>query len=134
MDLTDEALQRLQAAAKYCSVAQARTRQPTTEVLVCAVGLGMRRERRVELRLVVLVAVWVEMGMGEPQISRPGCACTRCQHLRSITVAVWGGDDAVPEGGEVLSDGELPLHGDAAQRGAAHSLLHRADAGRMWPI
>ena len=116
VDLTDEALQRLQAAAKYCSVAQAITRQPTTEVLVCAVGLGMRRKRMVKLRLVtvrvvVLMAVWVEVGMREPQVSRPGCTCTRCQHLRSITVAVRGGHDAIPERSKVLSERELPLHG-----------------------
>lgn len=49
VDLTDEALQRLQAAAEYCSVAQARAGQPAAEVLVCAVGLGVRRERRAEL-------------------------------------------------------------------------------------
>lgn len=141
LDLTDEALQRLQAAAKYCSVAQARTRQPTTEVLVCAIGLGMRREKRVELRLVslwvvVLVEVWVEMGMGmgEPQVPRPGCACTRCQHLRSITVAIRGRHNTIPERSEVLSDRELPLHGGMVQRGAADLLLPSTHAGRMRPI
>ena len=79
VDLTDEALQRLQAAAQYCSVAQTRIGEPT-----CVVHLGMRKRRRVELWLVMLwvlvlvvvllMAVRVEMGMKtrEAQVSRPG--------------------------------------------------------------
>lgn len=134
VDLTDEALQRLQAAAKHCSVAQARTRQPTTEVLVCAVGLGMRRgrgkrKRRVKLCLVMLwVVVVVKMGMGETHISRPGCTCTRCQHLIGITVTVRGSHDAVPQRSEVLSDRHLPLYA------GADSLLPDAHSARMRPI
>lgn len=138
LDLTDEALQRLQAAAERCGVAQAGTGQATTEVLVRAEGRGVRRGRRVErlslwvvVVVVVMVEVWVEVVMGKPQVSGPGCARTRCQHLRRVTVAVGGGHGAVPERSEVLSDGELPL---VAQGGGAQLLLPTAHAGRMRPV
>lgn len=136
LDLTDEALQRLQAAAERCGVAQAGTGQATTDVLVRAEGLGVRRGGRVErlslwvvVVVVVMVEVWVEVVMGKPQVSGPGCARTRCQHLRRVTVAVGGGHGAVPERSEVLSDGELPL---VTQGGSAQLLL--PTAGSMRPV
>ena len=122
VDVTDEALQRLQAAAEHRSVAQAGSRQPTTEVWVCAVGLEVGGERRVQLRLmmlrevVALMAVRVEVGVGEPHVSRPGRTCTRCQHLRGVTVAVGRGQDAVPQRSEVLSRGALALPSSRAGR------------------
>lgn len=122
LDLTDEALQRLQAAAERCGVAQAGPRQAAAQLR--AVALRVRRERRVQPRLVplrVLIEVCVETWVGQSDLSRPGCARTRCQYLRCITVTVWGGNDAVPERSEVLRDGGV------VQRGAA-------DLVRMWSV
>lgn len=110
LDLTDEALQRLQAAAERCGVAQAGTRQAATQV--CAVALRVGGEGRLA-PLRVLIEVRVDMWMGQSDLSGPGCTRTRCQYLRRITVSVWGGKDAVPERSEVLGDGAVVESGAA---------------------
>lgn len=105
LDLADEALQRLQAAAERCSVAQARTRQAAAQLGAVAAERWVQLLRRRRLLLLgVWVEVCVEVRVGQSHLSRPGCARTRCQYLRGVTVAVWGGNHAVPERGEVLRD------------------------------
>lgn len=133
LDLTDEALQRLQAAAaaaaEHCRVAHAGTGRPATRVLVRAVGPGVGgRDGRVELRLasrrrgevMPVTGVQTGMGQGQPKVPEPGRACARrrcrLQHLRSVAVAVRGGHDTVPERGVVLSDGELAVQSGAGIR------------------
>lgn len=117
LNLTDEALQRLQAAAEDCSMAQAETGHPTREVLLCAEALGMMMivvvlirmmvmNRWMELGLVWLMAVWVEVRMGDPNMSGPGCTRICSQHLRGKAVAV----RVVPERSEELFDRALFLH------------------------
>lgn len=124
VNLTDEALQRLQAAAEDRSVAQAKTGQPTAEVLVCAVDLGVgERKRRVLLDLVVVSMMEVELHVG-----RSGWTCW--QHLRCVTVAGL----VVPERGEVLPHRLLLLRRGAAQGGAAGSLQPSTHISVVPPI